>query len=115
MITLRFPFRCISKDNFGRFGNGRFYRDSKFKAFENKIALYTKQQYKGNILDRDIDIVLLAFFKDKRHPDCTNLPKGVFDALQGLIYANDRQIKKATIEVYENQPQDKFEVIVKNI
>ena len=101
MITLTFPFKCISKDNEKVFNKqGRFFLSAKFKAFESHIAWEAKSQYKGRVLEGSLMVYLKAYFKDKRHCDASNLFKGVLDSLQGVIYKNDRQIKKATVEIF---------------
>jgi Holliday junction resolvase RusA-like endonuclease len=42
---------------------------------------------------------------DKRHSDLTNLPKGIFDSLNGVVWKDDRQIKKCFMQVvYSDKP-----------
>jgi Holliday junction resolvase RusA-like endonuclease len=52
--------------------------------------------------------IFKAYFTNKTHADCMNLSKGLLDALQNVVYLNDRQIKKGTIEVFEGYPDDSF-------
>jgi len=113
MIILHFYFRCISKDNFKSFNRrtGMPFLSEEYKAFENHIRWDTKSQYKGKILKGDLEIYLKAYFKDKRHCDITNLFKGTMDALQGIVFENDRQIKRATVEVFYID-RDEFRVMV---
>ena len=109
---LIFNFRCISKDNEKIFNRqGRFFLSDKFKAFENDVAWAAKAQYKGKALECDLEVYLKAYFKDKRHCDATNLFKGVLDSLQGIIYLNDRQIKRAGVEIFYTG-RDSFEVMI---
>ncbi len=69
MILLNFSFRLISKDNFGKFGNKRFYRDKKFGIFDRNVKLYARQQYIGKLLEGDLSFTLYAYFTDKRNCD----------------------------------------------
>jgi len=55
-------------------------------------------------------VIIKAYFMDKRHCDCSNLPKGILDALEGIAYKNDRQIKTLHVEVYEGNLLSSFEV-----
>ena len=115
MITLTFPFKCISKDNEKVFNKqGRFFLSAKFKAFESHIAWEAKSQYKGRVLEGSLMVYLKAYFKDKRHCDASNLFKGVLDSLQGVIYKNDRQIKKATVEIFY-WDKDGFKIMIEEI
>jgi len=113
MIRLRFDMKLISKDNEKIAGRGgRYFLSRKFKMFEERIRLLAKQQYRGEILAGDVSCKLVASFKDKRHADCTNLFKGVCDALQGICYNNDRQIKYAECIVVDDASSDFFIVMV---
>ncbi|MBU0846786.1 RusA family crossover junction endodeoxyribonuclease, partial [Patescibacteria group bacterium] len=51
----------------------------------------------------------------KVHPDLFNLPKSVVDALQGIAYHNDRQIKEGHIIVTEAWERDSFSVHITKI
>lgn len=114
-IYLKFIERLISKDNFKSFNRrtGLPFLSSKFKAFEQKIAWECKSQYKGKILVGDLQVLIIAYFKNKKHADTGNLSKGILDALQNAIYNNDRQIKKLMIEVKENSEKEWFEIYIK--
>jgi len=113
MIKLQFDFKLISKDN-EKIQNrqGRYFLSAKYKAFSEKVRLFALNQYRGRPLENDIKVVVLAGFKDKRHCDCSNLPKGILDALQGICYLNDRQIKKLECIVLEDEPRDSFIVTI---
>lgn len=112
-IRLEFPFKLISKDN-ERIQNrqGRYFLSAKYKAFSEKVRLFAVSQYRGKPLEGNISVHIIAGFKDKRHCDCGNLPKGIMDDLQGICYLNDRQIKKLECIVFETEPRDSFIVMI---
>ena len=111
MISLRFDFRLISKDNEKIMNRqGRYFLSKKFKLFDHLIKREAKKQYKGKMLTGDLEIDVRVYYTNKVHPDTTNLFKSVNDALQYICYKNDRQIKKATIELEEKAEKDWFEV-----
>jgi Holliday junction resolvase RusA-like endonuclease len=116
MITLSYPFRLISKDN-EKIANrkGYFFLSRKFKDFEKIVRSYTAMQYKGKPLECDLAVSIYAYFENKKHCDCFNLPKGIMDALQGIIFLNDRQIKKGSVEVFEDHSEDCFKVTISEI
>lgn len=113
---LTYSFRLISKDNFKSFNRaGRFFLSSKFKAWEEKVKWETIKKYKKPPLEGNLKVYIIAGFKDRRHTDCSNLPKGLLDSLQGIVYKNDRQIKHLECVVLENEPQDGFTVAIEQI
>lgn len=117
MISLVYPFRLISKDN-EKITNrqGRFFLSKKFKDWETRVKAATLAQYPHKeVLSGNISIHVEACFTNKVHSDATNLFKGLCDALQGVIYNNDKQIKEAHIVVEENFPQDSFQVTIQTI
>ena len=116
MITLSFPFRLISKDNFKCANrSGRFFLSPKFKAFEEKCRWEARSQYKGKLLTGDLRVFIVAYFTNKVHGDTQNLPKSVCDSLQKILFSNDRQIKQLTITVVENSDKEMFKVNVEEI
>ena len=111
--TINYPFRLISKSN-EKITNryGRPFLSRKFRDWETLVKLHTG---KRELLTGDLQIEVIAYFKTKVHSDAVNLFKGLTDALQGILYANDKQIKKASVEVIENSESDSFTVIVSEI
>lgn len=115
-IVLTFFFKAISKSNEKFMGrNRRFFLSPKFREFENKIKMFARMQYKGAVIHTPLSVTITANFNDKRHCDATNLFKGICDALQGLIYENDKQIKEAMITVYEDKRKlDMFKITIED-
>lgn len=112
-IYLQFSERLISKDNFKCFNRqGIPFLSAKFKAFEKQIGWLAKSQYKGEIITTPIEVCINAYYKNKRHCDCGNLPKSAMDSLQGIVFKNDNQIKKMTTVVIEDSEREWFEVYI---
>jgi Holliday junction resolvase RusA-like endonuclease len=88
---------------------------AKFKAFHEQVYWEAKSQYKAPIIEGNIEVGIIAYFHDKRHCDCSNLPKGCLDALQKVVYKNDSQVKYLTISVIEDAPADHFEILIKEL
>ena len=114
MITLKFPFKAISKDNEKLYNkqSNRAFTSKKFKDFEAMIKLYARNQYKDQPLVGDLKMVIFFSFKDKRHCDLFNLPKCIADALQRICYTNDKQIKFGMLKVFEDGSEDGFIVFI---
>jgi len=112
MIILTFPFKAISKDNEKRYNaSGRAFTSKKFKDFEEQVKWTAKSQYQGELLNSDLRVDMYFWFKTKVHCDMYNLPKSIADALQGIIYANDRQINMGFLKI-DKDSWDHFDVII---
>lgn len=121
-ITLIFSFRLISKDNFKCANRqGRQFLSKEFKDWEYKVKYEAGRQIpRLTVLpifnkEEELIIKVMAYFTNKKHSDTTNLFKGIDDALQGIVYPNDNQIKQASIKVYEDSPEDFFTVKVEKL
>ena len=116
-LYFRFDERLISKDNFKSWNRrtGRPFLSREFKAFEERIAWAARAQWKGPPLTEDLQVLIIAYFRDKRHSDTGNLSKSANDSLNKLLWWDDRQIKKLTVEVVENSPRDYFEMHVSTL
>jgi len=120
-ITLEFDFKLISKDN-EKIQNrtGKYFLSKKYKDFEKLIKDSTFVQMHNNKLDSfapgvQLKMEIFAYFKTKVHADMWNLPKSLSDALQGIVYKNDKQIKAGTISITEGWDEDKFTVYVNQL
>jgi hypothetical protein len=49
-----------------------------------------------SILDGSVQVLLVSF-KKANLGDCSNIGKSAFDALQGVLYENDRQVRLAAM------------------
>lgn len=57
-----------------------------------------RKQHKGKVMSADCDMEIILFFKDKRRRDVDNYNKLVLDSLEGVVYEDDKQIQKLTVE-----------------
>lgn len=117
MISLTYNIRLISKDNQSRSRNskGQCFLLTKYRGFESAIKTLTKQQYKGELLTGNIGMQITALYTNKKHQDCVNLSKSICDALQNIVYKNDKQIKEIFIKVFEGKEKDCFQVDIQGI
>lgn len=112
MITLKNPIyfifegRAISKDNekiVNRYG--RHYLSTRFKIYEKDLKESARKQYNGPLLLGNLSISLTFRFKNNVHPDLTNLPKSVCDAMNKVVWKDDRQIRMCflSLEIGEDE------------
>ncbi|MBU1067651.1 RusA family crossover junction endodeoxyribonuclease [Patescibacteria group bacterium] len=120
-LILKFDFKLISKDNEKIQNNkGRYFLSKKYKDFERLIKDTAFVQMHNNKISQfeesdNLNMKIFAYFKTKVHPDLFNLPKSVVDALQGIAYHNDRQIKEGHIIITEAWERDSFSVHINKI
>ena len=82
------------------------------KDLKKLYQLEAKNQYKGKVICGDCYIEIALFFKDKRRRDIDNYNKLVLDALEGIVYEDDKQIQKLTItkEISVSDPRIEIEI-----
>ena len=56
-----------------------------------------KQQWRQPILEDELVVVAELYFGDKRKRDVDNFNKLWMDALEGVVYQNDSQIRQLTV------------------
>lgn len=101
MIQITLKWKPISTQNaYLQRGKIRFMRKEAKQTKESYIW-QVKSQYKWPVLEIPLQIEIKLYFWDKRIRDWDNWHKISMDALTGIIYKDDSQIKKATIEIME--------------
>jgi Holliday junction resolvase RusA-like endonuclease len=97
MSKLVFPGQPISKDNTrARAKNGHYYLPLKYRLFEQeKQFQFMAQKHKFNCelpLSGEIELIMRFYYKDKRFGDLGNAEKSILDALNKMLYHDDKQI-----------------------
>lgn len=87
------------------------------REYENLIRQATALQYPNSApLTAELVCYLNFFVKNRAHGDIDNLAKAILDAMQGVAFANDKQIKGLHMEMYfcneEDCGQPRTEVIL---
>lgn len=122
VYRFRFPVKVISKSNEKSYGrSGRFFLSKEFKDYEKILKSSALIQINAfawkdifpfkNIVSVD----LFCFFTDKRHVDGGNATKSIFDAFNGILWVDDRQIKIHSVRMLEGCKDNKFILDVKSI
>lgn len=83
------------------------------KELKNSYILQTMLQYKWKSLKWPIEVGIKIFFWDRRVRDWDNYHKLSMDALTWIIFDDDSQIKKATVEIMEiDKENPRIELII---
>lgn len=113
-VEIRFDMKAISKDNEKIYNQqNRYYKSRRYKEFEDNIRHVASKYFEGSRMPYfvgNVGIEICFYFRNRRHCDLTNLPKGVCDALNGIAYKDDSYIKEAKLVVIEDSKTDYFVV-----
>lgn len=86
------------------------------KDMKNSYILQTRLQYKWKPLLYPLEIEIKLFFWDKRIRDWDNWHKISMDSLTWIIFDDDSQIKKATVEIMEiDKLNPRIELIINTL
>ena len=90
IIALKIPLMVISKSNYRHKGKSNWQR---FKGFEEELILLVRESlppaWKKGSYEYYFGISIIANSKI----DAGNLSKSILDALEGLLYENDSDVK----------------------
>jgi Holliday junction resolvase RusA-like endonuclease len=98
LIKFFVPGKAIPKQSY-RAVKGGGYTDPKVKAWQETIswnardAVHMQEWYTG-----DLEVSLLFVLPDNRRKDLDNLSKAVLDGMNGIVYADDKQITRLVLE-----------------
>lgn len=90
------------------------YRD--YKEYFGTLAKEAIQKHPSFYCDKgtDVEFHAVAFLRGRRRIDCDNLLKSFLDGACGIIYHDDSQVVKATIEKVsvKKEQDERVEVVV---
>ena len=110
--------RPISKDNEKFFNrrSGRPFTSARFKDYEENVRLQAAAQMIGKPpIEGDIMMMMVFWFQNRTRPDLFNAPKSIADALQGIVYQNDKQVTIGYLQCLYDNANPRVEVYVDSI
>jgi len=79
--------------------NGGGYTDPRIKAWQDTVAWKAMEAMQHhNILTGDVEAQLIFYRGNEIRVDLDNLSKAVLDGCNGIVWEDDRQIVKLTLE-----------------
>ena len=97
----------------GKFGT--YYMSAEGKKKKESYIEQVAKQYKGAILDGDIHIDIKLYFGTKRRVDWDNFHKLSMDSLTGIVWTDDSQIQKATVEKFFDKENPRIELEISKV
>lgn len=71
-------------------------------------------QWRQPIIEDELEVAVTLYFGDKRKRDIDNFNKLWMDALEGVVYVNDSQIRQLTLTKDYDKKNPRIEVIINN-
>lgn len=118
-LSLYFPLRLISKDNFYSWGRfGKCYIPKRFKDFDSSVITLARAQLPNNfsLLEGSLYVIIECGFKRaKGRPlDSGNIPKSILDALNGVVWKDDGLIDYLYIKRIKNAEKNYIHMTIQN-
>lgn len=97
---------------YGQRGKIRYMKADAKKRKAEYIS-EARAQYDGPTLEGELSVAVCLFFGDRRRRDWDNYHKLTMDALEGIAWADDSQIKRALVTVHYDKADPRTEIIVR--
>lgn len=110
-MTLTFLTLPISTNQLYRVFNNRSILSARGRSNKEAIAWEARAQYRGKALTGPLAIEVTLFWPDHRKHDWDN-HKALYDALNGLLWEDDGQIKDAHVMVEYDRTNPRVEMRV---
>lgn len=94
---------------------GRFpttYMTAEGKALKEAYQWEAKSQWRGKPLETEVELWITLYMATKRLPDLDNYNKLSLDALTGIVYNDDSQIRALHIERAYDKKHPRIEIEV---
>ena len=92
-------------------GSKNIYLDPVVKKYKEDVAVQAKCNWKHGVLTENLEITFNYYFVDNRM-DHLNCNKAIADALEGIVYKNDRQIKISHHYSHIDKNDPRIELII---
>jgi len=97
-----------------KFGHPVGYMTAKGKALKEDYQWQIKSQFHGKPLKELLKVNIDIYFGTKRKADWDNFHKLSMDALSGLVWEDDSQVKEAHVFVKYDKERPRLEIEIKD-
>lgn len=114
MILITLPGEPISTQHIYGHSGGRKYLTRKASDRKGEYQWEAKSQYKGEPLEGKLSISVIVYFGTKRGEgsDWDNFHKLSMDALNGIVWEDDCQIREAQVLLEYDKKKPRIEIRV---
>jgi Holliday junction resolvase RusA-like endonuclease len=101
------PFKTISLNSYYKIARNHMYVTKEGKQFKESIRNYIREHYPDAICHNEPVKLYIEFrHADRRARDLDNMNKLLLDALQGILYTNDKLIYELHTRKFIDQEFD---------
>lgn len=94
----------------GKFAS--MYMSKEGKMIKDSYQRQSRLQWANKPLTDDVRVHIRLYFGDKRVRDIDNYGKILLDSMTGIIYEDDGQIQKMTVEKFYDKNNPRIEVTI---
>jgi Holliday junction resolvase RusA-like endonuclease len=91
------------------------YMSVQGKTIKESYQWQAKSQYRKATLKGNLEVIIRLYFGTKRKCDWDNFHKLSCDALTGIVWEDDSQIQRATVEKYYDKKSPRIEIEIYDI
>ena len=77
------------------------YYPPRYEMWRNMVRTVARQVYLGKPPLEGPVMLFIDIYGARKNADWDNLGKGISDALEGIMYANDKQIRYARVQMHD--------------
>ena len=91
---------------------GRRFLTQRAKDTKRFMSLEFQTQYKGDIMEGDVCLNVLFYFKDKRKRDIDSHLKALLDSMSGIVYKDDSQVNELHVYKQVDKENPRVEISI---
>ena len=93
--------------------NGRLILTSAWRASKQAMEWEIASQWKNEPLEGDVTVNVIYYHKNKTHGDIDAYLKMLLDAMEGVVYKNDKQINELHVfrEFDKENPRTELQIL----
>lgn len=99
-----------STNSLYRHGRGISYMTKKGRELKISYIKQIQEQYTKKPTDKKLSLEIHLYFGNERIHDWDNFHKISMDAMTGLVWDDDSQIEKATVEKHKDKLNPRIEI-----
>ncbi len=105
-VNLLYGYRAIK-------GHAMKYKTKRGKDYIKSLREKFKKVYPTHEpFSNNCSMIIRVYFGDKRKHDVDNVCKAILDSFNGLVYEDDNQIQKLTLEKFYDKGKARTEIII---
>jgi crossover junction endodeoxyribonuclease RusA len=115
MIQICLKGNPISTNSLYKRHGNFIYMTTEGKKLKEYYQLESQRQYKGKLLTEKLEVKIKLYFKDNRRRDWDNWHKLTMDSMTEIIFKDDSQIRKGSVEMFIDKSNPRVEIEINSL